>query len=192
MLTGWARPSGRRVLAVLGAFVGLLVLSSVLATAFWWSTGGVGILDLDGGANLFQQDTRRPFPPKGTGLRVLAILSSYDATARLTHAVMTCTLDLLFPLSIAALCWVGVVWGWSGRGDAPRGVRVGAGLLALVYLVSDWGENCLELYVLGGGRGAALGILPVVSQLKLGLFALVTLAVLVSVGARGVRRRIRP
>lgn len=185
MLTRWARPSGRRVLAVLGVFVGLFVVSSIGATAFWSSTGGVGILDIDGGANLFQPDTARPFPPKGTGLRVLAILASYDATARLAHVVMTCTLDLLLPLSIAALCWVGVVWAW-GR---ARWVRVAAGTLAISYLLVDWGENCLELYLLAGGRGAAVDVLPVVSQLKLVLFALVAAAIIIGVVTRWLRRR---
>lgn len=189
MLTGWARPSGRRVLVVLGAFVGLLAASNVAGTIFWQSTGGVGILDIDGGANLFQPDTARPFPPKGTGLRVLAILGSYDLNARLAHGVMTCTLDLLLPLSIAALCWVGVVWGWSSRGEAPGWVRVGAGLVAVAYLVSDWGENCLELYLLTGGRGAAIDVLPVVSQVKLGLFGLVGVGVIFALIARWLRRR---
>lgn len=187
MLTGWARPSGRRVLAVLGVFVGLFVVSSIGATVFWSSTGGVGILDIDGGANLFQPDTARPFPPKGTGLRVLAILASYDAGARLAHIVMTCTLDLLLPLSIAALCWVGVVWAW-GR---ARWVRVAAGTLAIAYLLVDWGENCLELYLLAGGRGAAVDVLPVVSQLKLVLFALVAAASIIGVVTRWLRRRTR-
>lgn len=189
MLTGWVRPSGRRVLAVLGAFCGLLALSNVVGTIFWHSTGGVGILDIDGGANLFQPDTGRQFPPKGTGLRVLAILGSYDANARLAHAVMTCTLDLLLPLSIAALCWVGVVWGWSSRGRVSQWVRIVAGLLSIAYLVSDWGENCLELYLLGGGRGAAVDILPVTSQVKLVLFGVVAAAVVVAVVARRLRRR---
>lgn len=192
-MKGWLHPSGRRVLATVGGAVALLVLSNVSATIFWRLNGGVGLLDLDGGENLFQPDTAQAFPTKGTSTRVLAILAAYSPNARLMHTVALCSLDLVFPAAVALMGWVTIAWACSRPDrDTPRWCLAVAGVLSLSYLVTDWGENLTELALLWGRRGAAVDLLPTLSALKLEMFAVVVMAMAAAILARAVRRLTGP
>ncbi len=186
---GWLHPTGPRVVGTVGAFLMLIVTSNIVATFFWRSTGGVGFLDMDGGENVLQPNTGPPFPAAGTEARTQALLDAYSANARSLHMVATCTLDLIFPAAIAVMCWVTIVWACTRPdGDRPRWCLWVAGGLAIAYLVADWGENLIELYLLGGGRGAAVNLLHQVTSAKLGVFAAVAIAMAVFILARALRR----
>jgi hypothetical protein len=180
---------------VVGAAVGLALVSNLVATLFWQRTGGVGLLDLDGGANLLHPEAGRPLPPAGTAERTLAIVTAYTGGARVAHAVLLCTLDLVFPLALAAAGWTTIAraaGSWSPRWRTAALVA-GAGL-ALAYLGADWGENVTELLLLAGRRGAAVTTLPHLSALKLQVFAVMALAMLAATGVSalgGARRRRR-
>jgi hypothetical protein len=185
-MRSWMHPSGRHALWSVGIFAVLLVASNVSATLFWQFAGGVGLLDLDGGANLFQPEAALQLPPKATPARVLAILAAYSANARLAHALALVSLDLLFPAAVAVMAWATIVWacGRPGR-DEPRWCRLAAGILAVAYLVSDWGENVIELLILAGVRGGLAEALTIVSAAKMGVFATVAVAMGVAALVRG-------
>lgn len=125
-------------------------------------------------------------PPAATPARVLAILAAYGDNARIVHALALVPLDLLFPAAVAVMAWATIVWA-CGRPcrDEPRWCRLAAGLLAVAYLVSDRGENVIELLLLAGVRGGLAEALTIVSAAKMGVFATVAVAMGIAALARG-------
>jgi hypothetical protein len=188
-VTAWRNPDGRRALTVLGVTVGLAVISNITATIFWHLTGGVGLLDLDGGANLLQPAAAHPLPAAGTPTRVRAILAAYTPQARLIHAVLLCTLDLAFPLLIGLTGWTTIAWAsrtWTGHWRT--GVRLSGAALALTYSCVDWAENVTELLLLAGRRGELVRVLPHLAAGKLTVVAVMAAAAIVVVTVRAVVR----
>jgi len=175
---------------VLGAGIGLAVISNISATFFFHLTGGVGLLDLDGGANLLHPSAGRTLPPAGTPDRILAILTAYSSQARMVHSVLLCTLDLVFPPALALTGWTTIAWAtkmWSPRWRT--GAHLTGATLALAYLCADWAENVTELFLLAGHRGIAVTALPHLTATKLDVFALLAVVALGAAAVDGLRRR---
>jgi hypothetical protein len=186
----WTRPTGRRALAVTGTVLALLVASNISATIFWHLTGGVGLLDLDGGENLAQPGTAQPLPAHGTPARVLALLSAYGPHARLAHTLLLCSLDLVFPAAVATMGWTAIAWAGT-RATAPvrRGTLIVAGAVSLTYLLADWGENLTELLLLSDRRGPAVDLLPHLTAIKLEAIAVMLATMLAATALRRLRHR---
>lgn len=195
-MSTWRNPDGRRSLAVLGAAVGLVVISNITATIFWHLAGGVGLLDLDGGANLLHPAAGPQLPAPGTPARILAILASYTPHDRLIHDLLLCTLDLVFPPLLGLTGWTTIAWAsraWPVRRRA--GARLIGATLALAYLSADWAENVTELLLLAGHRGNVVSVLPHLTNAKLDLFAVMAAATLAAVATHALvrtRTRTRP
>ncbi len=186
----WTRPTGRRTLAVAATVVALLVASNISATIFWHLTGGVGLLDLDGGQNLTHPGTAQPLPAPGTPARTLAILSAYGPHARLAHTLLLCSLDLVFPAAVATMGWTTIAWArtrWTAR--ARRSALIVAGAMSLSYLLADWGENLTELLLLSGRRGRVVDLLPHLTAIKLKAFTVMLATMLAAAALRGFRHR---
>jgi hypothetical protein len=181
----WKDPSGRRTLTVLGATIGLAVISNLTATIFWHLTGGVGLLDLDGGANLLHPGAARPLPAPGTAERIQAILAAYTPHTRLIHAALLGSLDLVFPPLIGLTGWTTIAWAsrsWAGRRRITA--RLLGAALALGYLGTDWAENATELLLLTGHRGRAVQALPHLTTGKLNVVAVLAAVALTTVTAQ--------
>jgi hypothetical protein len=188
-VTTWRNPGGRRALTVLGATIGLAVISNITATIFWHLTGGIGLLDLDGGANLLHPAAARPLPAPGTAERIQAILAAYTPHTRLIHAALLCSLDLLFPPLIGLTGWTTIAWAsrsWAGRWHTAA--RLLGVALALGYLCTDWAENATELLLLTGHRGNAVRTLPHLTSGKLNVVAVLAAVAVATVAAQALIR----
>ena len=85
----------RRVLLSFGALLVSLVAVNVTGTIFYHSTGGFGLLDLNGGANLL--DGRPAYTPAGAH----ALLAGYGPAGRTHHVVLILAADIVFPAILA-------------------------------------------------------------------------------------------
>ena len=179
------RPTGRVALWLTGVAVLLFVVSNVMATWFWHQAGGVGLLDTDGGANLFSASTAISLPPAGTADRVLAIAHAYSSSMATTHIWLTCSLDLIFPLAVALMGWTVVAWAVRPLKSAPlrKGLSVIGAVLAVSYLVADWSENASEVLILTGADALA-SIKPYLSQGKMTIFGALAVVMFVSLACR--------
>lgn len=188
-MTRWPRPTGRTALRMVILSIGLLILSNVVATVFWHLDGGVGLLDLDGGANLAQPWAAIDLQPPGTPQRTLAILASYGPAARTAHAIILMTLDLAFPPTLALTGWI--VAGWASRtwpAAARSAAMLVAGLASSAYLVLDLGENLTELILLAGRSGAAADLLPLLTGAKSQAFAAMAASAVALAAIHGLGR----
>lgn len=131
----------RRVLVSFLALLASMVAINVAATVFYHSTGGLGLLDLGGGANLF--DGRPAYTPAGAH----ALLAGYGPAGRTHHTVLLLTADLAFPAIVAWFGTLALRHAARLAGLPPAGRRWLV-LLPLAYLVSDYTENGLELVLL--------------------------------------------
>ena len=158
-----------QTLVLLAVLVGLAVLSNIAATAFA-SAFGVGLLDLDGGRNLFNPAGPRWLPVAGPK-RVAAIVTHYSASAVRDHVALTLTLDILFPAA-------GVAFGWVASRNLADVLNTrwlvfpGIGL-ASAYGLSELMENGTELaLLLGADATFLLHALPVFHVAKSAVSAL--------------------
>lgn len=131
----------RRLLLWFVALIVSLVVVNVSATVFYHSTGGFGLLDLNGGANLL--DSRPAHTPAGAH----ALLTGYGPTGRSRHAVLILTADIIFPAVVAMFGALAARHAARLVGLAPV-IRRWLVLLPLAYLLSDYTENALELALL--------------------------------------------
>ncbi|GGS75895.1 hypothetical protein GCM10010156_38400 [Planobispora rosea] len=127
--------TGRRVAWLLAALVALLVAMSVAATMFADANGGVGILDLAGGRNLFD-----PRPGGYTPQEAYAMLTAYGPDGRRGHLLILLCGDLLFPLVYVGFTAAALRLAVLRRG-APGWLRTTCVVVPVIYLVADYGEN---------------------------------------------------
>lgn len=185
----WANPSGRRALNVLGVTAILVVISNISATAFWHLNGGVGLLDLDGAANLLQPAVAHPVPAPGSPARIEAVLALYTPAARFVHVLLLCTLDLVFPPLLGFAGWTTIAWASRSMKTRWRtGARLLGAALAVAYPCADWSENMTELLLLSGYRGAAVDVLPHLTTAKLNALIVMAVVAITTVTAQTVLR----
>lgn len=125
--------SGRNVVIALAVFILALCAMNVAATLFYNTTGGYGLLDLGGGANLL--DDRGSFTPA----KAYMIISHYGQTGIHRYYGMLVA-DIFFPMTLGAFALLSLLW--ALKRIAPR--RQWLYLLALVppaYTLADWMEN---------------------------------------------------
>lgn len=125
--------SGRNTVIALAVFILALCAINVVATLFYHATGGYGILDLGGGANLF--DDRGSYTPA----RAYTIISHYgQAGIHRYYGILVA--DIFFPITLGLFALLSLLW--ALKRIAPR--RQWLYLLALVppaYTLADWMEN---------------------------------------------------
>lgn len=187
-----AGPRGRTAGLLAASAALLLLVSNLVATAFWTASGGLGLLDLDGGANLLQPDPAPAMPPGGTADRVLALVAGYPPESVVIHTVLLLSLDVLTPLAIAAT--IATVPAWAARGlpRAPRLALTGLALtLAVVSVTADLGENVLELIALHSDPHRVAALLPPVAAVKTTVDGIGFLLALVSAASVAVARMTR-
>jgi hypothetical protein len=178
-------PSGALVLATAAATLLQLLAANIMSTVFWHLAGGVGELDLDGGANLFHAATKIPLPPAGTPQRLIAIVHAYPASAVALHTWLTCSLDFVLPPTVALLAWVTLRWSANRVSGTPRTIlTITGGVLAVAYLLADWTENVLELLLLTGVSATATAK-PIATTIKTGTAGAIVIAI--SAGLISVR-----
>jgi len=184
------RPTGRLAAIVTTLTVILLVVSNVAASLYWRSAGGVGLLDLSGGMNLFDPHTAITLPASGPE-RLLAIRDAYSHSAAVAHVWLLCTLDLVFPAMVGLMGWSVVAWASRAL---PRRRALTLGVLgatvAILYPLTDWTENVLELALLAGHDRAAT-FLVTVTPLKTAVFAAVLILMTIALVARLLEHRRR-
>jgi len=125
--------SGRNVAIALTVFVLALGVINTTATLFYNTTGGYGLLDLGGGANLF--DDRGSFTPA----KAYMIMSHYGQSGIHRYYGMLVA-DIIFPMTLGVFSLLSILW--ALKRIAPR--RQWLYLLALVppaYTLTDWMEN---------------------------------------------------
>jgi len=187
MIPAWLRrPSGRLAITATLLALTLLVVSNVAATLFWTSAGGVGLLDLSGGANLLDPHTTIALPASGPE-RLLAIRDAYSSSATTAHAWLLCTVDLAFPAAIGLMGWSVVAWASHPLpGRRRRAFQVLGATVAICYPVADWTENILELALLAGHDSAATLVVAVTS-IKMAVFGAVVIVMTAALVARFIR-----
>lgn len=125
--------SGRNVLIALLVLVIALPAMNVAATLFYKATGGYGILDLGGGANLF--DDRGSYTPA----HAYMLIAHYGRIG-IHRYYRLLIADTFFPPIIGTFALLTIAWA-LGR-IAPR--RRWPYLLLLIpiaYTMADWSEN---------------------------------------------------
>jgi hypothetical protein len=185
------RPTGRVAITATVLALTLLVVSNVAASLFWTAAGGVGLLDLSGGANLLDPHAAIALPASGPE-RLLAIRDAYTPAAAQVHAWLLCTLDLVFPAAIGLMGWSVVAWASHLLPRRPQRVLRALGATAgIFYPAADWTENVLELALLAGHDGAATSLV-IVTPAKTAVFAAMLILMTAALVTRLVRLRVLP
>ena len=171
------RSAGTVAALTVGLFVALMAVSNIAASLFWDFTGGLGLLDLDGGRNIAQPEAGVELSAQGTPERISELLGLYSSEARGVHAAITLTLDLVFPLALA-LSGVAVTRWFAGRLiRGRRAVLIAGAVIAWTYAAVDWSENLVELLLLAGASNALVVPLTVLTAVKLMLGPVVLLGI---------------
>lgn len=127
------RVRGRHVLIALSVFVIALIGMNLAATRFYYTTGGYGILDLGGGANLL--DDQGSYTP----VRAYTLIAHYGVAGRHYYYCILLA-DCFFPPIFGVFALLGIVWALSQL--APqRHWAYALVYVPLIYILSDWAEN---------------------------------------------------
>ncbi|HEY0720276.1 MAG TPA: hypothetical protein VGE50_03380 [Gammaproteobacteria bacterium] len=125
--------TGRNLRIAMVVFIVALTAINVAATLFYNATGGYGILDLGGGANLF--DDRGSYTPD----RAYALIAHYGQAGIQGYYGLLLA-DILFPATLGLFALLAIAT--AMRRIAPRQQWPYAlALLPLAYTLADWCEN---------------------------------------------------
>ena len=125
--------SGHNVRIALLVFIIALSGMNIAATLFYHASGGYGILDLGGGANLL--DDRGSYTPA----RAYMLIAHYGE-AGIHHYYGLLIADMFFPPTLGVFALLAIVWGIA-RIAPQRHWPYLLALLPLAYTVADWTEN---------------------------------------------------
>jgi len=124
---------GRRVLISLGIFLVMLLAMNLAATWFYHVTGGYGMLDLGGGANLF--DDRGSYTPG----RAYTLIAHYGQSGRHVYYALLMA-DMFFPPLFGIFAVLAMTRALAVLVSARRRPYLLL-LLPLAYVLADWCEN---------------------------------------------------
>jgi hypothetical protein len=127
------RVCGWHVLLALLVFVIALIGMNLAATHFYHITGGYGILDLGGGANLL--DDRGSYTPA----RAYSLIAHYGSTG-MHYYYRLLIADCFFPPIFGVFTLLGIVWALTRLAPQPRWPYILV-YVPLAYVLSDWVEN---------------------------------------------------
>ena len=112
----------------------MITIMNLGATAFYQYTGGIGIFDTAGGANLLDNRIGGYLPE-----RAYQMISAYGQQGIRFHLLLTLIGDTIFPTSLALFFWMALAYLYSSL-FPPQVVRWFI-LLPAVYLAADYLEN---------------------------------------------------
>lgn len=127
------RVRGRHVLIALQVFVIALLGMNLAATHFYHATGGYGILDLGGGANLL--DDRGSYTPA----RAYSLIAHYGS-AGIHYYYGLLIADCFFPPIFGVFALLSIVWALTRLAPQRRWPYILV-YVPLAYVLSDWTEN---------------------------------------------------
>lgn len=127
------RVNGRHVLIALLVFVTALIGMNLAATHFYHATGGYGILDLGGGANIL--DDQGSYTP----VRAYALIAHYGA-AGMHYYYGLLIADCFFPPIFGMFALLCIVWALTQLAPQRRWPYILV-CVPLAYVLSDWTEN---------------------------------------------------
>jgi hypothetical protein len=125
--------SGRNVCIALSVFLVALMAMNVAATLFYHASGGYGILDLGGGANLF--DDRGSYTPT----RAYLLIAHYGQSG-IHYYYGLLIADLFFPVILGMFALLAIIRALGHIVSSQRWPYLLA-LLPLAYVLADWSEN---------------------------------------------------
>ncbi len=125
--------NGRNVLIAMALFIASLSAINIAATRFYHATGGYGLLDLGGGANLF--DDRGSY----TQEQAYALIAGYGQEG-IAHYYLLLGADIPFPATLALFALLAIT-GALRRIAPQRCWPYALALVPLAYVLADWTEN---------------------------------------------------
>jgi len=126
--------TGRNLVVLFVAALGLLVAANVFSTYFYLHTGGYGLLDLAGGKNAAAVGAGHT--PDGA----YALITRWGQAGRHRQLVFTLSIDALVPL-LTFLSLAIALLHLTRPYRATRWLRVVAFALPGAYMLCDYGEN---------------------------------------------------
>ena len=125
--------TGRNVGIALVIFVTFLCAMNIAATLFYKSTGGYGILDLGGGANLFAE--RGGYTPA----EAYRLIKHYGESGIHRYYALLVA-DTFFPPTLGTFAVLTIVWALT-RLKQKRSGFYALALIPVAYTIADWSEN---------------------------------------------------